>query len=41
MAEVIWKVLTESGAQVDVFPIQEVKDLTLYRAVVAGSAINN
>jgi len=41
VAEAIGKTLSESGAQVDVLPMQEVKDLTPYRAVVAGSAIQN
>lgn len=39
VAEVIGKTLAEGGAQVDVLPMQDVKDLTPYRAVVAGSAI--
>jgi menaquinone-dependent protoporphyrinogen oxidase len=39
VAEAIGKTLTEGGAQVDVIPMQEVKDLSPYRAVVAGSAI--
>ena len=39
MAEAIGKTLTESGAQVEVRPMQEVQDLTPYGAVVAGSAI--
>ena len=39
VAEAIGKTLTESGAQVDVLPMGEVRDLTQYRAVVAGSAI--
>jgi menaquinone-dependent protoporphyrinogen oxidase len=39
VAETIGKILAEGGAQVDVLPMQEVKDLTPYRAVVAGSAI--
>ncbi len=39
VAEAIGKALTESGAQVDVRPMSEVKDLTPYDAVVAGSAI--
>ena len=39
VAEAIGKTLAESGAQVDVLPMQEVNDLTPYRAVVAGSAI--
>jgi menaquinone-dependent protoporphyrinogen oxidase len=40
VAEAIGKTLTESGAEVDVFPMREVKDLSPYKAVVAGSAIN-
>ena len=40
VAEAIGKTLAESGAQVDVFPMREVKDLSAYQAVVAGSAIN-
>lgn len=40
VAEAIGKTLAESGAQVDVFPMREVKDLSPYQAVVAGSAIN-
>jgi menaquinone-dependent protoporphyrinogen oxidase len=39
VAEAIGKSLAESGAQVDVLPMQAVTDLTPYRAVVAGSAI--
>jgi menaquinone-dependent protoporphyrinogen oxidase len=39
IAEAIGKTLTENGAQVDVLPMQAVKDLASYRAVVAGSAI--
>ncbi|MCC6168651.1 MAG: flavodoxin, partial [Caldilineaceae bacterium] len=39
VAEAIGKTLAEGGAQVDVRPMQEVKDLTPYTAVVAGSAI--
>ena len=39
VAEAIGKTLAEQGAQVDVLPMQQVKDLTPYRAVVAGSAI--
>ena len=41
VAEAIGRTLTESAAQVEVRPMQEVKDLTPYRAVVAGSAIQN
>ena len=39
VAEAIGKTLAESGALVDVRPMTDVKDLTPYRAVVAGSAI--
>lgn len=39
VAEAIGKTLVESGVQVDVRPMQEVTDLTPYRAVVAGSGI--
>jgi menaquinone-dependent protoporphyrinogen oxidase len=41
VAEAIGKTLSECGATVDVLPMQEVKDLTPYRAVVAGSAIQD
>ena len=39
VAEAIGKTLAESGAQVDVISMNEVKDLSPYQAVVAGSAI--
>ena len=39
VAETIGKTLAESGAQVDVIPMKDVKDLAPYQAVVAGSAI--
>jgi menaquinone-dependent protoporphyrinogen oxidase len=39
VAEAIGKTLAASGAQVEVRPMKEVNDLTPYRAVVAGSAI--
>ncbi|MBN1285421.1 MAG: flavodoxin domain-containing protein [Anaerolineae bacterium] len=39
VAEAIGKTLVENGAVVDVRPVQEVTDLTPYRAVVVGSAI--
>ncbi len=39
VAEAIAKTLTERGAQVEVLPMQDVTDLAPYRAVVAGSAI--
>jgi len=41
VAEAIGKTLTEGGAQVEVRPMKDVEDLTPYRAVVAGSAIQN
>jgi menaquinone-dependent protoporphyrinogen oxidase len=40
VAESIGKTLSEHGAQVDVLPMRDVKDLSPYQAVVAGSAIN-
>ena len=40
VAEAIGKNLAENGASVDVLPMQDVKDLSAYHAVVAGSAIN-
>ena len=39
VAEAIGRTLAEGGAQVDVIPMNEVKDFSTYRAVVAGSAI--
>ena len=39
VAEAIGKMLTENGASVDVIPMRDVKDLSAYDAVVAGSAI--
>lgn len=39
VAEAIGKILSEGGAEVEVLPMQAVKDLSSYRAVVAGSAI--
>jgi len=39
IAEMIGKSLAQNGIQADVLPMQAVKDLTPYRAVVAGSAI--
>jgi menaquinone-dependent protoporphyrinogen oxidase len=41
VAEAIGKTLAESGARVDVIPMNDIKDLALYQAVVAGSAIQN
>ena len=39
VAQAIGATLAENGAQVDVLPMDEVQDLSPYRAVVAGSAI--
>ena len=39
VAEAIGQTLVESGVQVDVLPMQDIKDLAPYQAVVAGSAI--
>jgi menaquinone-dependent protoporphyrinogen oxidase len=39
VAEAIGNTLIEGGAEVDVRPMQDVKDVAPYRAVVAGSAI--
>lgn len=39
IAEAIGKTLTHNGAQVDWLPMQDVKDLSPYSAVVLGSAI--
>jgi menaquinone-dependent protoporphyrinogen oxidase len=41
VAEAIGKTLAENGAQVDVIPMREVKSLSSYDAVVAGSAIRS
>ena len=41
VAEAIGKTLAKGGAQVDVLPMKEVKDLDEYQAVVAGSAIQH
>ncbi len=40
VATEVGRILAESGAQVDVRRMQEVTDVTPYRAVVAGSAIH-
>ena len=40
VAEAIGKTLSEGGAQVDVLPMKDVKDLSPYSSVVAGSAIH-
>lgn len=41
VAEAIGKILAQGGAQIEVRPMKDVEDLTPYRAVVAGSAIQN
>jgi len=41
VAEAIGKTLAENGVQADVIPMKEVKDLSTYDAVVAGSAIRS
>lgn len=41
VAEAIGKTLSENGHQVDVLPMQDVKSLSAYNAVVAGSAIRS
>ena len=41
VAKAIGKVLAENGAQVEVIPMHEVKSLSSYDAVVAGSAIRS
>ena len=40
VAQAIGKTLSENGMNVDVLPMREVKDLSAYQGVVAGSAIN-
>ena len=39
VSEAIGKTLTELGANVDVIPMKDVKDISDYKAVIAGSAI--
>ena len=39
IADAIGKTLSEGGAEVDVVPMNDVKDLSAYQSVVAGSAI--
>ena len=41
VAEAIGKTLATNGVQADVIPMKEVKDLSTYDAVVAGSAIRS
>src|SRR5512141_972221 len=40
VAEAIGRTLAERGVRVDVIPMRDVKDLSAYDAVVAGSGIN-
>lgn len=39
VAQAIGQILRESGVRVEVRPVQEVEDVTPYRAVVVGSAV--
>jgi menaquinone-dependent protoporphyrinogen oxidase len=39
VAQAIGKTLSENNAHVDILPMQDVKDLDLYQAVILGSAI--
>jgi menaquinone-dependent protoporphyrinogen oxidase len=41
VAETIGSTLSQKGALVDVMPMNKVKDLAVYEAVVAGSAIQD
>ena len=41
VAEAIAKTITENGLSVDLLPMQDVKDLTTYQALIVGSAIQN
>ena len=41
VAEAIAKTLADKGAEVDLLPMRDVKDVSGYDAVVAGSAIQN
>lgn len=40
VAQAIGKTLSEAGADVDVLPMSRVNELSMYKSVVAGSAIN-
>jgi menaquinone-dependent protoporphyrinogen oxidase len=40
VAEAIGKTLADNGVKADVLPMRDVNDLSLYDAVVAGSAVN-
>ncbi len=39
VADAIGKTLTDLGEEIDIIQMQDVKDLTIYKAVIAGSAI--
>ena len=39
IAEKIGEILTKEGLQTDVLPVKQVRDLTLYTAVILGSAV--
>ena len=41
IAQAIGKTLSQGGTQVEVLPMEDVKDPSVYRAVVAGSAIRS
>ncbi len=41
IAEAIGRTLSENGTQVQVLPMQDVNDLSAYRAVIAGSAMRS
>ena len=41
IAEAIGKTLSQRGTQVEVLPMQDVKDLSVYGAVAAGSAMRS
>ena len=41
VAEAIARILTDNSVPVDLLPMQDVKDLAPYRAVIAGSAIQD
>lgn len=41
VADAIGKTLAENGMDADVLPMRDVKDLSVYHAVVAGSGVND
>ena len=41
VADAIGKTLAENGMEVDILPMRDVKDLSVYHAVVAGSGVND